>query len=134
MPGDGFWRNLPQKVHRNEKKFLQKFWTSNVIIFGGGAKMCSFNFIFYFFDKCSLKYDVFLDKFCEVGGIANFFFKIFQSFFVEWWCFENFEQPFCKKISKVQPPFFFIYNMLFSLNYTIKILTGWSWSNIVKNK
>ena len=49
------WRNLPQKVHHNEKKF----WTPTWLLSGGGSKTRFLNFIFYFIAKCSWKYRVF---------------------------------------------------------------------------
>ena len=69
---------------------------------------CVFKLYFLFFRQIQLEISRFLDKFYRVAGIPKIFFKIFQPFFAKIWRFENFERPFCKKVSKVQPPFFFI--------------------------
>ena len=71
--------------------------------------MCLFLTLFLIFlPNAVKKYRVFLDKFYRIEETPNIFFKNFQPFFADFWRFENFERPFCKKISKLQPPFFFI--------------------------
>ena len=108
-PETDFDETYPKISTEMRKNFDKHFGPPTWLFLDGGAKMCLFLTLFLIFlPNAVKKYRVFLDKFYRIEETPNIFFKNFQPFFADFWRFENFERSCCKKISKLQPPFFFI--------------------------